>query len=245
MCLEHDWPSTLVGWDRREKKAVDLNGRYCPRDFFPHPIHAIGLAQELSLTSVLAAALYDLSRYGPSKVMAGAPRVTPLSLHPFDIQDEVPQTKQAEEEADVHLSRDMLCRTFRGREYAQRYIAIFVERHLRNRPISAGCMHRAEDNGRYCRESFYFIMLNILRSVGGIASGREGDPLYTLVQAVEMMNRTDFSDGQKQCGLRMCQSCKVDFAACVSTARTEVWSLIPGWFGISSRHESAMSLCAK
>jgi hypothetical protein len=55
-----------------------------------------------------------------------------------------------------------------------------------------------------CRESFYFIVLNVLRSVGGIACGRDADPLFTLLQAVEMCERTDFSDGTRMCGLRMC-----------------------------------------
>ncbi|KAJ7354523.1 hypothetical protein DFH08DRAFT_855143 [Mycena albidolilacea] len=47
-------------------------------------------------------------------------------------------------------------------------------------------------------------MLNVLRSVGGIACGRDADPLFTLLQAVEMLERMDFSDGTRVCGLRMC-----------------------------------------
>jgi hypothetical protein len=65
---------------------------------------------------------------------------------------------------------------------------------------------------QYCIESFYFILLNVLRSVGGIACGRDGDPLFTLVQAVDMQSRTDFSDGVRQHGLKMCERCKGDFA---------------------------------
>ena len=50
---------------------------------------------------------------------------------------------------------------------------------------------REEEVGsRACLESFYFIMLNILRSVGGIACGRDADPLFTLVQATEMLSRS-------------------------------------------------------
>ena len=48
---------------------------------------------------------------------------------------------------------------------------------------------------QYCIESFYFILLNVLRSVGGIACGRDGDLLFTLVQAVDMLSRTDFRMG--------------------------------------------------
>jgi hypothetical protein len=67
---------------------------------------------------------------------------------------------------------------------------------------------------RYCVESFYFILLNVLRSVGGgggIACGRDGDPLFTLVQAVD----TDFSDGVRERGLKMCERCKGDFAEAI------------------------------
>lgn len=92
-------------------------------------------------------------------------------------------------------------------------------------------------------------MLNVLRSVGGIACGRDADPLFTLVQAMEMLSRTDFTtadgpggnmdvgdeggvggDGSKKCGLKMCAMCKVDFAKAVAKAREEVWGLLPSWF---------------
>ena len=77
-----------------------------------------------------------------------------------------------------------------------------------------------------CREFFYFIILNMLRSVGGIANGRDADPLFALIQVTEMLFRTDFSDGQRQCGLRLCQPCKTDFAMLAAKAREEVWSLM-------------------
>ena len=51
------------------------------------------------------------------------------------------------------------------------------------------------------------MLLHILRSVGGIACGGDGDPLFTLVQAVEMLSRMDFSDGARQLGLKMCGKC--------------------------------------
>jgi hypothetical protein len=75
-------------------------------------------------------------------------------------------------------------------------------------------------------------MLNVLRSVGGIACGRDADSLHTLVQTVEMLSRTDFSDGVQMCSLRMCEPCKVDFAGATIRAREEVWMSLPSWFGL-------------
>jgi len=54
------------------------------------------------------------------------------------------------------------------------------------------------------------------------------------MQAAEMLSRTDFSDGVMQCGLKMCERCKMDFAQSVEKAREEVWISIPGWFGLQS-----------
>ena len=185
----------------------------------------------MNLPSILPAALYDLSRYGPSKIMLGThspPTAFELLLSQI-CGSPLPIDKP------VRLSRDMLCRVLRGREASQRVIATFIARDLDHRPPAADCLNSNDDMDSAhhpCRESFYFIMLNILRSVGGIANGRDADPLFTLIQATEMLFRTDFSDGQRQCGLRLCQPCKADFAISAAKAREEVWSLMPRWFGL-------------
>ncbi|KAF9561502.1 hypothetical protein CPC08DRAFT_635317 [Agrocybe pediades] len=227
--LAADWPSTLAEWDRRERKSTDESGRYVPRDFCPHPILVIELALDMNLPTILPAALYDLSRYGPSKIMTG-------TTSPTTAYDRLLSELTGEPllpERPVRLSRDLLCRTLRGREATQRYMASFIAKELHCRAPSQDCLNREEkDNpSQPCHESFYFIMLNILRSVGGIACGRDADPLYTLVQAAEMLSRTDFSDGQRQCGLKLCQPCKIDFAEATTKAREEAWSLLPQWFG--------------
>ncbi|KAI9063843.1 hypothetical protein FKP32DRAFT_1676118 [Trametes sanguinea] len=56
--------------------------------------------------------------------------------------------------------------------------------------------------------------------------------LNVLRSAVEMLSRTDFSDGTKQCGLRICASCKEDFTLAAAQAREEAWAMIPVWFGL-------------
>ncbi|KAJ7065857.1 hypothetical protein C8F01DRAFT_1352060 [Mycena amicta] len=230
--LEAEWPSTLAVWDSREQAATDALGHYAPRVIYMHPIHVIDLALQLNLPSLFPAAMYDLARYGPSKIIAGTPTPSPVSfVSPTTGSDALATTP-------MYLSQGFLVATFRGRESAQRYLADFVSKELEGRSPAADCMYLEEDSpSRKCRESFYFIMLNVLRSVGGIACGRDADPLYTLVQAIDMLSRTDFSDGQRQCGLKMCHQCKVDFAKSAQRAREEVWELLPSWFGLEARKE--------
>ncbi|KAH7886706.1 hypothetical protein F5I97DRAFT_1869593 [Phlebopus sp. FC_14] len=237
--LELDWPFTLAEWDRREAEATDASGRYVPRESFAHPILAINLALELGLPDFLPSAFYDLSRYGPSKILCGARAFTPIfssadtcSIHSDDTESQLPL---------VQLSHDSLYRTLRGREHAQLYVHTFLSHALKDRP-SPSCLHSAKATSARCRESFYFIHLNVLRSVGGIACGRDADPLYTLTQAVDMLERKDFSDGVKQCGLKMCVACKREFEEVVGRAREEVWNLIPKWFGMDETKDDLPSV---
>ncbi|KAF9444518.1 hypothetical protein P691DRAFT_796436 [Macrolepiota fuliginosa MF-IS2] len=179
--LHLDWPPSLQGWDQREASATDDSGRYSPRDTCPHPILVVQLALEMGIPTILPAALYDLSRYGPSKILAGArkPMVAPSPTSSPNI---------------LTLSHPLLCKTLRGREASQRYIAGFLSLELYNRHPAPECLNRYNPVlQQHCTESFYYIMLNILRSVGGIACGRDADPLFTLVQALEMLSRTDFT----------------------------------------------------
>ncbi|KDQ51553.1 hypothetical protein JAAARDRAFT_184927 [Jaapia argillacea MUCL 33604] len=227
--LEQDWPSTLVGWDHREKVAIEPSGRYNPREFYPHPILVIDLARQLSLDFVLPAAFYDLSRYGPSKIASGTlcPATTTITSNGSSATKTI-----------AFLSRQDLLTTFSGREHGQRYISTFISEELSNRPVSASCSNASSPTSpspsNPCIESFYFIQLNVLRSVGGIAAGRDGDPLYTLLQAIEMLSRTDFSDGEtgRQCGLLICGACRKEFETSVGRCRGVVWEELKGWFNL-------------
>ncbi|KAF7354445.1 hypothetical protein MVEN_01133500 [Mycena venus] len=227
--LELDWPSSLVGWDRREQATTDALGRYAPRASRPHPILVIDLALELGLPSLLPAALYDLSRYRPSKIMAGTP-APPLSI----------TLERAAQRNPVTVSTTLLIVILRGREAAERYFADFVIKELQDRAPAPDCLHLKEDiPSRMCRHSFCFIMLNLLRSVVGITSGRDADLLFTLVQAMDMLSRTDFTDGHRQCGLKLCHPCKVDFAKSATRAREEAWKLLPTWFELDRKARRA------
>lgn len=225
--LRADWPSTLEGWERRERLATDDGKRYTPREWYAHPVRMINLARELSLDELLPAAFYDLSRYGPRKIASG----TTIPPSPC-VSDGAVTPSRPDSEERITLSGPDLYTALVGREAGQRFIATFIEKELSGRAVSAGCTARGRDSGRACRESFYFIMLNVLRAVGGISAGRDADPLYTLVQATEMLNRKDFTDGEKQCGLQICEPCKVDFAKTAARAREDVWVLLPSWFGL-------------
>ncbi|KAG6839557.1 hypothetical protein C0991_001533, partial [Blastosporella zonata] len=192
------------------------------------------LALDLGIPSLLPAAFYDLARYGPSKIMCGAP-LPPSALDEYlaQTQGETPPIPMI-----VQFPRAQLQRTLRGRERVQRYMAHFIASSLQSRFPAPECAHSQDpDPSRPCHESFYFIMLNVLRSVGGIACGRDADTLYTLTQAMEMLSRTDFSDGHRQCGLRICQPCKIDFAACAMKAREEVWAWLPKWFDLTGEDD--------
>jgi hypothetical protein len=184
----------------------------------------------MNLLSILPAALYDLSRYGASKIMAGT--TAPPTILQRLIMRFTGSPSQLER--PVRLSRELLYRTLCGREAIQRYLAEFIEKEVHCRSPAQDCLNRFDKDSpsKQCHESFYYIMLNILRAVGGVTYGRDADPLFTLVQATEMLSRTDFSDGQHQCGLKLCQACKADFAASVARAREDVWKMLPQWFGL-------------
>ncbi|KAI0065949.1 hypothetical protein BV25DRAFT_1868638 [Artomyces pyxidatus] len=230
------FPTTLAEWDRRELASTDSTGRYCPRDNLPSPILVINLARSLHLESFLPAAFYDLCRYGTSKTVVGTPPFPSLSFYsggapaPSESNGNAPSSAHCSK--NVHLSHNDLVLTFRGRESGQRALSRFVEGYIAPREPSPTCLNKNIGAGQCCREAFHLVMINTLRSVGGIASGRDADPLYTLAQMVEMMHRTDWIDGDTQHGLRICLPCKADFAGAVNAGREETWRQIPGWFDL-------------
>lgn len=232
--LQLEWPSTLAGWDYREQAAIHANGHYIPREFCAHPVLVIELALDLDLPFLLPAAFYDLCRYGPSKIMFGTPKpVVEFDQYLADSLDFPSTVPPSSPQLPVSLPRTLLFRILRGRELVQQYMATFIASELQGRVPSRGCIYQLDkDPSRPCHDSFYFIMLNVLRSVGGIACGRDADSLYTLVQMVEMLSRTDFSDGVQMCALRMCDSCKLDFTGATMRAREDVWTALPVWFGL-------------
>ena len=229
----------------------------------------------MNLPGILPAAMYDLSRYGPSKILNG----TSISSTTFDrLVTQLANSLESDRRKSVRLSRNLLCQLLRGREESQRFLASFIEKELYSRPPSPSCQnlpptpppipttpppqpdsqnlasnpppsstpppHPIPTQNNPCTESFYFILLNILRSVGGVSSGRDADALFTLSQAIGMLDRTDYyvsgstpaGDGtnppRRTFGLNMCTTCKQEFKEKVRKAREEMWSYLPGWFGL-------------
>ncbi|KAI9466968.1 hypothetical protein BJY52DRAFT_1182461 [Lactarius psammicola] len=260
--LQSYFPVTLPEWDRRERMSLSPEGHYDPRHEIPSPIHVINLARELNVGSILPAAFYDLARYGTSKTAGGTEPLAHLvfetssednpvstttttfsspSLSPSSPQtpDRVPSSPRSptlscftspvlvQDSAPVTLSHGDLVLTFRGRENLQRTVATFLDAQVKNRSPAEGCT-----GGRACRDAFYFITLNTLRAVGGIAAGRDGDPLFTLGQMIEMLHHTEWVDGQFLRGLPMCGKCRGEFIPAVHAGRQAIWDQIPESFGL-------------
>ncbi|KAI0041573.1 hypothetical protein FA95DRAFT_1565270 [Auriscalpium vulgare] len=262
--LKRCFPTTLAGWDRREAAATDKqSGCYAPRDTMPSPILVVHLARELHLEYILPSAFYDLARYGTSKTVTGTAPLPTLAFHDSggsttsgDGSDEMDTDSPpdlslsnnahvspvlVQYSARVRLLPADLTTTFLGRECAQRSLASFLSKYLHTRMPSSACAflqpaHTGSgDTAHICRDAFYFIHLNTLRAVGGLHSGRDADPLYTLTMMADMLHRTDFSDGERAaCALRMCAPCKDAFARDVRRGREALWAALPGWFGLEA-----------
>ena len=147
------------------------------------------------------------------------PRPSSRFTSPMLVQDSTP----------VRLSHDDLVLTFRGRETLQRSVATVLDAQVKSRAPAEGCT-----GGQACRDAFYFVTLNTLRAVGGIAAGRDGDPLFTLGQMVDMLHHTEWVDGRYLRGLPMCGKCREEFVPAVHAGRQAIWDQIPAWFGLES-----------
>ncbi|KAJ3728016.1 hypothetical protein DFJ43DRAFT_533577 [Lentinula guzmanii] len=225
-CLERlksDWPSTLEGWDARENEALNPKGCYSPRQYTAHPVLVIELAIGLGLNEILPSAFYDLSRYGPSKIMYGTPGIKSILVSPN------------KDPRFVCLSNQLLVRTLQGRESAQHYLINFLAVCLENREPSPRCWYRSTSHpseAHPCVQAFQQMYNDTFRCIGGVAIGRDADPLFTLAQCIDRLMRPDKIEGERARAL-MCGPCKVDFISDCTKGREEAWALIPGWFGFA------------
>jgi hypothetical protein len=171
--LEIDCPSTLAGWDICEREATDHFGHYTPRTL----LVTLVLTPSLLLISLWNSVstryrlllFNDLSRYGPSKIMSGTSAVPPVPYCSYAPKITNPSV--------VRLSHDQLCKTLIGREFAQDFVATFIDKELKDCPVIRD-FNMDKITIRYCVESFYFILLNILRSV--VATVIRCSPLFKL-----------------------------------------------------------------
>lgn len=222
-CLERlalDWPTTLQGWDSRELEAHSApKGCYAPRHFSPHPVLVIELAIELGLNHLLPGAFYDLSRYAPAKIMYGTPGIRSVLVSPNT------------EPRYVCLSNQLLVRTFQGRESAQLYLVDFLKTHITSRKPSSECLFPPNCPSHPCVRAFLEIHSSIFRCIGGIDSGRDADPLFSLAQAMELLTKPDRIEGERARAL-MCGPCKVELLGDFARGRETAWAHLPSWFGL-------------
>ncbi|KAK1221097.1 hypothetical protein PQX77_016144 [Marasmius sp. AFHP31] len=118
------WPSTLKGWDAREDvgRAFEMETGTFGGHFYPSPIAVINLARQIDASSLLPAALYDLSRYPFSQIFE-ADEDDPLYVTP------PPDTEPCSSSSSSHssLSLQDTQRLCVGKEAAQHTITTLIQ----------------------------------------------------------------------------------------------------------------------
>jgi len=209
------WPRTLGAWELREAEATDSSGLYKPRFVYPHPILVINLAREINAPELLPSAFYDLSRNSPSEIATGL-----VSTDRSEVQ---------------FLADDDLMSTLRGREHASRFLSTFVVHELECRDSFAGCLYRHEQDpfrSRICQVAFESTTFEILSDINGIVCRRSSDPLFAIMDAELIQNRSESGNPRLNFRQRACEPCRVEFSASVDNNREEMWSKLPIWFNV-------------
>ncbi|KAJ7585661.1 hypothetical protein C8J56DRAFT_828781 [Mycena floridula] len=215
-----DWPTTLAGWDTREKLATDEQGRYIPREFFPAPNLIVHLAQQNNIPEILPAALYDACRYRPERT-PDLPVIIPEAYHIKALASVLPQSLKGRGQAISHMPK-------------------FIHEHVRHRKAAPGCIYRYDaDPSRLCLDSFYLLSHFLRRSITGTGGGRDADPLFTLDLAVETLAMPSLGlDEKDEDGkeimyvLNICEACRRDFDEVCKKEREAIWETLGMWFGL-------------
>ncbi|KAF9073087.1 hypothetical protein BDP27DRAFT_1381861 [Rhodocollybia butyracea] len=229
-CLERltlDWPVDLEGWDKRETEALGSKDYYSPRQYTPHPILIIELAIELDLRDILPSAFYDLSRYGPSKIMYGTLGIPSVLVSP------------SEDPRYVCLSNQLLVRSLQGREAGQQFLIDFLVEHVETRQPSP--------ESHPCVQGFQEVYFDIFRCIGGVSVGRDADPLFTLAQGIDKLMRYGsggHGEGERARSL-MCGKCRVALVEDLKRGREAAWMSMPGWFGLVEPEEGSKEVDAQ
>lgn len=56
--------------------------------------------------------------------------------------------------------------------------------------------------------------------------------LYAIAESLLMQTRDDRPGEENKAVCRACEACRAEYAALVSSAREELWSRLPDWFGV-------------
>lgn len=172
----------------------------------------IELARAVDAIELLPSALYDLSRYPPSQIVAG----------------------HTAEDGIVHQLMDVdLFKVFRGKEQAARFLSTFIVNELEGRTPSEFCLHRNEVNPyvkRACQVAFEAITFELIRDVNGMVCNRNTDPLFAIADTSLMQTREDQPGVENKAVYRACENCRLEYGAAVDNARVELWEKLPQWF---------------
>lgn len=126
-------------------------------------------------------------------------------------------------------------RTLRGREHTSRFFSTFVVHELDSRNSSEGCLYRNEQDpfrSRICQAAFETTTFEMLRDVNGIVCHRTSDPLFAIMDADFMQNRSESGNARLNFLQRACEPCRMEFTVSVDNNREKMWSKLPIWFNV-------------
>ncbi|THH16576.1 hypothetical protein EW146_g4071 [Bondarzewia mesenterica] len=213
--LFKSWPLTLDQWDRKEVKISPAYDSFNPKDDFLHPIMIINLARQASVPELLPSAFYDLSRQFPSSVAVGFTDASTSTHH--------------------RLSHDDLVRLLHGRELASRFFSTFIVNELEGRRASQWCYNASSEipeRKNNCQVAFENVTVELLRDVNGVVCNRTSDPLFAMVEGLNLQRNDSAPSPLFKNKFRACDVCRIEFAVSVDAAREDFWRRLPEWFDV-------------
>ena len=138
--------------------------------------------------------------------------------------------------SEVQFLADVdLMSVLKGREHASRFLSTFVVDQLECRKPSEACPYRNEQDpfrSRICQAAFETTTFEILRDVNGIVCHRISDPLFAIMDAELMQNRSESGNARLSSLQRACEPCRMEFSVSVDDKREKMWSKLPFWFNV-------------
>jgi hypothetical protein len=138
--------------------------------------------------------------------------------------------------SEVQFLADVdLMSTLRGKEHASRFLSTFIVNELECQNSSQICPYRNEQDpfrSRICQAAFETTTFEILRDVNGVVYHRISDPLFAIMDAELMQNRSESGNARLNSLQRACEPCRMEFTASVDNNREKMWSRLPFWFNV-------------
>jgi len=243
--LEHlsaAWPSTLKGWDTRERVADEH--QLDSSQYYPFPVEVVNLAREINAPTLLPSAFYDLSRYALKDIFErGAGTLHLLSL--ADTQKLV-LGKETAHLSLTSLIRSMATEARSNPNYTHRDGAHLVHPPLTQPILMRGHLsrHRRGDAAHGSGS----MSLSSLRCSSPATCWRDVselvdlatqhylfdcergamDPLY-VAEELAMLKGSE-SSNRNEDGETDCKGCARAFEVWAKREREKMWRTIPSWF---------------